>query len=329
MRRPQHVDSYVIAHGDLDGLTSAATILNVLTNKGKTVRVMLAHPHSLAEVVYRVPPIDTELLVIVDVAVDEATWAAVKGRVRSLKDYGVKVMWVDHHPSTFEVREELKSLGVEVLVELTPAVAPIVREKFLRHTTKPQFFNELLMIGEAGDRAIVLRDSRLANIFETLSLAIEFDALDEEFKLKLVKMWAYSQKFLDDEVTMRAERAAEIFARICERSKERVVYSSDEIIVVDMVGVKLRGFSGRLAAQIAEETGKVCFLLLRAGYEELVVTCRVPPNVDFNANKAIREIARKFEGSGGGHKKAAAARVLMIYRKDIINYIREKYGKSK
>jgi len=266
--------------------------------------------------------------VIVDIALDDVVWPQVREKLASLTSKGARVLWIDHHKSTGERAEEILSLNVDLMWAPELSVAPIVRRTFLDKTDDRAFFSKLLLLGEAGDRATRIgRSSYLSKILEAVSLALDLDPLDEAFRVKLVRMWASRKALVDDEVALRSEEAYEVFAKLLNRSKERLAYVTDKAVVIDMVGVRMRGFAGRLAAYTAENTGRVCFVVLRAGLNELVVTCRVPKGLNVNAHEIARRIAARFGGSGGGHERAASARVPLHAKDEVLSFLRELCGK--
>jgi len=266
--------------------------------------------------------------VIVDIALDDVVWPQVREKLASLTSKGARVLWIDHHKSTGERAEEILSLNVDLMWAPELSVAPIVRRTFLDKTDDRAFFSKLLLLGEAGDRATRIgRSSYLSKILEAVSLALDLDPLDEAFRVKLVRMWASRKALVDDEVALRSEEAYEVFAKLLNRSKERLACVTDKAVVIDMVGVRMRGFAGRLAAYTAENTGRVCFVVLRAGFNELVVTCRVPKGLNVNAHEIARRIAARFGGSGGGHERAASARVPLHAKDEVLSFLRELCGK--
>lgn len=323
-KRSSDKHAQVIAHGDLDGLASAAVIVNALLNEGWSVKISIAAPHTLYRALQSLEAVGANLGVIVDIALDDAVWSQIKEKLASLTSKGVSILWVDHHKSTGERAEEILSLNVDLVWAPELSVAPIVRKMFLDRTDDKVFFSKLLLLGEAGDRAArIERGSYLFEVLEAVSLALDLDPLDEAFRVRLVRMWASRKVLVDDEVALRSEEAYEFFAKLLNRSKERLACVTDKAVVIDMVGVRMRGFAGRLAAYTAEGTGKVCFILLRAGLNELVVTCRVPKSLNVNAHEIARKIAAKFGGSGGGHEKAASVRVPLHLKDAVLGYLRE------
>ncbi len=313
--------AYVIAHGDLDGLTAAATIVSALSTLGYRASVRIAFPHTLDQVLASLG--EVEKVIIVDIAVDDAALPRVKACIARLVRGGAEVTWIDHHQSTKDREDELRALGVKLVWAPEFSVAPLVRREFLARSEDPALFDKLLSLGEAFDRAQHIKPGLpLAEVLESLSLALELDPLDEDFRLRLVKMWTTAKQLIDDEVALRAEEAYEIFAKLLRQAEERIVYSSEEAVVIDMVGVRVRGFTGRLAAHIAESAGRVCFVVIKAGRQEIVVTCRVPKGRKLNAHEIVRRIAADLGGSGGGHKGAASVRLPLHMHERVLSYLK-------
>lgn len=302
----------IVAHGDLDGLTSAAILYNVLTRakRGEIVRLKLTQPFRLYEELDGLR-YEEELgeIYIVDVGLDEATWERTRENLAELAKKS-RITWIDHHIATIRHFLELSELGVTMLLSVDGCASTVVGTGLLHLTDNPSFFERLKMLGEAGDKVREIPETDpLYQVAEALGSAIAAKPTDDEFKIRLVKMWAKEHRLLDDEVAIRAEEAVKRLHELLGEANDRIIYSSDKIVVVDFRHTRVHGYAGKIAAAMSSRTKKVAFILFNVGVYETIVTCRVPPNRRFNAAKTLPEIAKKYGGGGGGHERAASIRV--------------------
>ncbi len=103
----------VLAHGDTDGVSSAAVVKAALAGEYEAVRVYFTHPVDL--------PKDFEAFAegdvyIVDVAIDEKTADEVR---RAFRSYGGRVVYINHHPLSVDLP------GVEVVHEVRSSASEL------------------------------------------------------------------------------------------------------------------------------------------------------------------------------------------------------------
>jgi single-stranded DNA-specific DHH superfamily exonuclease len=95
-----------MAHGDADGVSSAAVVKAALAGEYEVVRVYFTHPVDLVKDFEAFAEGD---VYIVDVAIDEKTAEEVR---RAFQSYGGRVVYIDHHPLSVDLP------GVEVVHEV-------------------------------------------------------------------------------------------------------------------------------------------------------------------------------------------------------------------
>jgi len=96
----------VLAHGDADGVCSAAVVKAALAGEYEAVRVYFTHPVDLVKDFGAFAEGD---VYVVDVAIDEKTAEEVR---RAFRGYGGRVVYIDHHPLSVDLP------GVEVVHEV-------------------------------------------------------------------------------------------------------------------------------------------------------------------------------------------------------------------
>lgn len=314
--------SYVIAHGDLDGLASAAVVMAAFRQKGENISLEIAQPYTLARSVIKLVSLKPRKLIVIDLGIDDPTWPAVSRSLREVIAQGGKIMWIDHHPSTLKHSYELLELGISLLYSSCGSASTIVREAFVELTETPFFYYKLTKLGEIAD-GVAEGDTELNMLAEMLTSALSAPSSKEEFKKKLVKMWIEEKKLVSDEVALLAEEFDKVLADKLRNIKEKVILDVKKGIIIDARSLKLSGLAGHIAARIARDTNKATIVFFAPSDQVVVATCRVPHNVDFDALAELTPVAITLGGGGGGHSKAAALRVPAAFGDVFINKICE------
>lgn len=298
----------VVAHGDLDGLASAATLIAALRRvKGLRAELFIAQPYNLcmklAELAIKPP----HVLLITDLGVDEATWGSTRDALTRLVARGCRITWVDHHVSTSKLVPEFLVKGVSIFYTSSGSASTLAREIFAPLTENPEFFIKLARMGEIADGVAV--DDELAMVADRVAAALSAPSAKEPFKRMLVKMWVEEQRLIDDEVAIKAEEFEKLLARKITHVKERVVADLEKGLIIDARDLRLSGLAGHIASRIAREKKKVTVIVFSPNEREAVATCRVPNTVEFNALQELSSLVSKLGGGGGGLSRAAAVRV--------------------
>lgn len=318
----------IIAHNDLDGIAAASVIYRVLKLRGAKIKLLYSQPHSIEKILLMAskPKLPSKIY-IVDIAFNESAKQKLLNSLEELTKHCVKIVWIDHHPSTIRFAHELKESGVEVHAASTLSVAPIVRKIFLEKTDDPEFYEKILMLGEAGDRARTLRQNKaLSEIYESVSFALEEDPMDFELRQHLTRLWGEKKQLIDDLIALKAEKGRKRYDEIVSVARDHVIADTSKLKILDMTGKTMKGFSGRLAVETVEKEGKVVAVMLRSGYDEMVVVLRVPKSLNIDAGELARELGLKLNGSGGGHPKAAAVRLPISKKMDVVKLLLQKVG---
>lgn len=317
----------VVCHRDLDGLASAAILLSSRLAEDPKLKFIarFVQPHELAGVLtgFSLFPSLAEVY-IVDVAAADDSWSEVKRSLRQLVESGVRVLWVDHHPSTAEKVGELERIGVECKVGGTVSAATLVRD-LIPKTPSPEFYEKLAAIAEAYDGGHKA-EGPLAEVLETLADALALEPSDDEFLNDLLVSWVKRRELIPDEAVERGERALEFFSELLKKAGESIVVDTPKLRVIDLRETRVRGFAGKLLSMQAAETGKITVLVFRLGSHSAVFSARAPQDVHVNLNEVFSRIAAEFGGSGGGHARAASLRVPLPCAEHVLKKLVEVLG---
>jgi len=319
------LDTIIVTHGDLDGISAASIVYSYLQKKSiKNIRVEISQPFELYEVLNRIIHDKPKRIYIIDISIDEVTWSKTKEILRRLRENKAKIIWIDHHSSTVEKAEELAELGITLIFSLDGSAATITKQIYLPETQDPEFYKKIAIIGEVGDKVIKLEPNNPLNqIIETVGSALVAKGGDNELRYKLLRLWTREKQLLDDDIAQKAEEAIKQLARLIREAKNKVIYDDEKLMVIDLRGVRVKGYVGKVASHYMQKTGKTTIVIFQIKPTEIIITCRVPSNVEFNAAKILPEIARKYGGGGGGHPKAASIRIPASTEQTIKNIIND------
>lgn len=312
-----------MAHGDLDGLASAAVIVAALrASKGVSPRLLIAQPYALHSVLLKLLSAPPKLVVITDIGIDAASWPSVLTSLRALLEKGARVLWVDHHVQTARHSLELSELGASLLYTSCGCASTIAREVFAPLTDDPSFFSKLARLGEIADH-VVQGDKDETLLADRIAAALSAPSSKDEFKLRLVKMWVEERKLVNDEVALKAEEFERELARRLPLVEGKVVFEGERGVLIDARDASLGGLAGHIASQLARRRGKAVVIVFAPNEREVVAVCRVPPHADFDAVKELERIAKSLGGGGGGVPKAAAVRVPSSASDALLSKIRD------
>ncbi|MEM4790164.1 MAG: DHHA1 domain-containing protein [Thermofilum sp.] len=319
----------VVCHRDLDGLASAAILLSSRLAEDPSLRyfVRFAQPHELAAALAGLSSLPSLAEVyIIDVAVASDSWSEVKRLLQRLVERGVRVLWVDHHPSTAKRVGELENIGVECRVGGTVSAATLVRD-FIPKTSSPEFYEKLAAIAEAYDGGY-RAEGPLAEVMETLADALALEPSDEEFLASLLAAWVKKRELIPDEAAERGEKALELFSELLRKAGENIVVDTPKLRVIDLRETRVRGFAGKLLSMQVAETGKIVVLVFRLGSHSAVISARAPQDLHVDLNELFSRVAAEYGGSGGGHARAASLRVPLPYADITLKRLVEALGAS-
>ncbi|MEM3996565.1 MAG: DHHA1 domain-containing protein [Pyrobaculum sp.] len=289
----------IFAHGDADGVCSAALLKAALRGAGE-VRVVFTHPVGLVE--------DFEqfaqgAVYIVDVAVDEVLAERV---LKTLDSYGDKVVYIDHHP----LPEGFKPRSVELVYELGVSASELT---FRYLQTLPPGYDRVALYGAISDyldhtswvqNALDKWDKRVV-YFEAgvLMQGLEGSRKLHDLKRSVVDHLAENKAPSEhQELLSRALEQSKINEKLVDWVFKNAARQGQVAYVVNPPGplglaaTLARGGTAALVGLAAEARGDI-----------YVISLRARPGVDLNA--FLRTFARRYKVSAGGHPNAAGARI--------------------
>jgi len=301
----------IITHGDLDGITSASIIYDILLRKQERIIVHIAQPFNLYTLL-RNTTLENSIkeVYILDIGLDETTWEKTYQELKILREKNVKIHWIDHHVATLNHLNQIIDLEIELLFSLKGSTVTIIGKNFLNKTSEPRFYKKLLIMGEVGDKIRKINENHpLTKYIEYIGSSLVANPSDDQFKINIIKLWVKQKNLVNDEILQRYEKAFSKLKELTKYSKNCIIFENEKIIIIDLRNTRVHGYVGKIASYYTSKKNKIVFILFKANPFETIITCRVPPSKKFDASKILPQIAKKYGGGGGGHRKAASIRI--------------------
>lgn len=294
----------ILAHGDCDGVCSAALALRFL-GEGE---IFFTHPSGLLEdLIDCEKHLDPKRILILDIAIDERFLDELSRKLKSLAEESVEIIYVDHHPSTS--RAELPP-GIDLVV----GEASTSELSFKRFGLGDPESERIALMGAIGDysdqtewvkRRLDDWDKRHL-YFEAgiLSLALEGSRRLYDFKRRVARLLASgsipsSSAEILARAIMQAQNTEELRSWVRENVRVRgsIAYVLDPEGSVGVAANYARIYGGARVGIACERRKGLCIMSLRTS----------DPRI--NLEEIVGKIARSLGGSGGGHRSAAGARI--------------------
>ncbi len=294
------METVIFAHGDCDGVASAAIAYSVYRGK-----VVFSHPVGLLGDLEEFGR-EGRRVVILDISLDEETWRQIAEKLRSFDE----AVFIDHHPPPTGALEYLRSLGVKVFHEEGPSTAEL---SFRSLNPKPEL-SRVALYGAIGDYAIDTEWFKsMLGMWDIRSLYLEaglltlgLEALRREHDKKRVLVEELARNTLPSSIDFLVHYALQEARRLEEARRklpEKIVPLRNIAYVVNpgaSLGVSAfytSVISGRKIGVAVELRGDIAVMSLRSRDESI------------DLNTLLRQLAPKHGGHGGGHRKAAGARI--------------------
>jgi len=298
---------WIVAHGDGDGVASAALAMAAL----KEAEVYFSHPVGLYGDLKDIVKVGDKV-VICDIALNETHLMEL---VKLLKELGGKgeVVYIDHHPLPLKLTQDmLKELPITFVWEKGVCASELTF-RFFANRLEPDM-DRVAIYGAISDYASdtpfiksALRRWDLKFIYfeaGVLSQGLEGSRGLYEFKRHVVEH--LSRNLLPSSLSELVLRS--LMESL--REEEMREYIKDKIVKGDNVAYVLnpRGSLGKAATYVKALSRAKVGVAGEERKKEIVMSLRTDlEGIDLNS--ILRVLAPKFGGSGGGHERAAGARI--------------------
>lgn len=298
---------YIFAHGDSDGVSSAALVKAFLERNKCEVIIVFTHPVGLLGDIKEFYK-GGDGIFIVDIAVSELHREELFNALSSIAEQS-EVIYVDHHPL---VEDLSVPKGIEWIHDVCCSTSELTYRLLCSRGLEPEY-SRVALYGSIGDysdetpwvKTEIRRWDKRSIYLEAgiLTQGLEGSRRDHNFKRAVVEH--LSKNMLPS--TMR---------ELVERSLKQAVEDENLRIwvkgntqVAGKVSYVLNppGSLGKAANFARIYAGTKVGIAVEERKELYVMSLRGEPSVDLN--HILRRISRKLGISGGGHPIAAGARV--------------------
>ncbi len=300
------MNSVVLSHGDVDGITSGA--IGLLKFPGSTF--YFSRPSQIHSDLYRIAKDRPDVVCISDIAINDTRFDHI---IRAIDRFpeSTEIYWIDHHPMTRKQSGKLLK-RVELFHEVGPSAAELMYRRF--SDALPEHGLRLALYGAIGDycdhtsfaqlqfenydkRTLYLEAGLLVQALQEIDYQRESMDLVHELTLGIEPSAMNNIVSLAIKAT-RVER--EVFRYIQDNARKlgRVGY------VLDMPISGYRGKSAKFAAYLTDSNIGIS---AKTSEDEVDMSIRRRgPKIDLN--KALNFILPELsDAHGGGHPAAAGA----------------------
>lgn len=295
---------WIYAHGDVDGITSAAMIKHL----HRDAEVFFTHPHGLyGDIVHNVAGGDE--LFILDIALDEITWKRVMKLLEVYSTEG-RVVYVDHHilprsfiKPSFEFYHDTRMSTAELTYRIYSGKLGIDMSRVALYGAVGDYSDEteyVKQLYDYWDKRFVYLESGI------LAQGLEASRKMYGFKREIVDQLSNNELPSDNKELV--DRAIEITVK--EESMRTYVFKNKKVLECISYILEPEGSLGRAARYAYVYGDRDVGVAIELRGDIAVLSLRSKKNVlNIDLNQLLREVTPKFGGSGGGHRFAAGARV--------------------
>ncbi len=300
------MNSVVLSHGDVDGITSGA--IGLLKFPGSSF--YFSRPSQIHSDLYRVAKDRPDIVSVSDIAINELRFSEILRALDRFPDY-TEIYWTDHHPLT---RKQSGQLGkrVKLIHEVGPCAAELMFRRFADDL--PEHGLRLALYGAIGDYCDMTPFAiKQFENYDKRTLYLEAGLL-----VQALQEIDYQRESLDlvHELTLGIEPSAmnnivslAIKATRVEREVFRYIASNARKLgrVGYVLDLPISGYRGKSAKFAAYLTDSNIGISAKTSEEDVDMSIRRRgPKIDLN--KALNSILpRLTDAHGGGHPAAAGA----------------------
>ncbi|MEM2142344.1 MAG: hypothetical protein QXS20_05035 [Candidatus Thorarchaeota archaeon] len=316
------MNSVILTHGDLDGITSGAIALMALPGSS----VFFTRPSQIQHDLARLARDEPELISISDIAVNRSSFSEILKALNQIPSK-TTVLWTDHHPIDNEHRKKL-SERVDYFNETGSCAAELVYRRF--EDRLPDGAVLLALYGSIGDYCdnspfAVKRFEDLDKRTIYFEAGILVQALQEMDYTKGAKETLYHlalgiQPSSMSQIVEMAVKATRVEHEVFRYVQQHVRKLGPVGYVLDM---PLNGYRGKSAKFAAYCAGGTIGISGRSFGNEVDLSLRRRDS-DIDLNVAVQRVLSGIpEAQGGGHPAAAGASLQKVHFSEFVKNLAE------
>ncbi len=309
----------LVTHADLDGIISAAITARAIGLKGMVLNNCCIFSsvrrlrYSIKRIVEYAQLTSAENVFVSDLCPSEAILTDVSRMMSSLTDYGIRVVWIDHHEWSKKAVQELSKAGVELILRQYNSCAELVAEYW---SLKDTFTRRLIQLAHDSDTGSY--NNKLTLLIDRLLVWYQNP------KIRYELLQSFAQGVLDTQRLLRLyERIKDSYETTLAKAIDRLRSSAQRYYVDDrnyiVVGEVIRGrilLSELKRALESEHSGAVLYVLVKPTEHRATL---------FSKELNVALIARRL--GGGGHREVAGIPFEAHSIDKIVEYVKWLYTK--
>ena len=298
----------IIAHGDADGICSAALVLMVPLFKKLNPEIFFSHPTGLSHDLANV----NEDLIILDIAQDRKHWSYAQAELERISKKN-NVIFIDHHEIIGEMPKDVEFYNKEGIsaTELT--------YKFFRDDM-PESADLTACIGAICDymidsplmKDLMIRFEKRALFLDAGLLAQSLYPLSRDYQAKREITVNLSNFLAPVEMELITKNAIE-YSIIEKHERGKIIKSYDRLKNIAFIR-NPKASRSKAAHWIMGDSGLTVGLVITDHFtkkDKVDFVIRGRDLIDLR--KVVPSIAEKYGGTAGGHSNACGARIPKIH----------------
>ena len=296
----------IFAHGDADGIVSAALTLATLKSNGK---VFFTHPVGLYEDLLHNVKSENRIYIL-DIALSEKHLEDLLKLMKYLSRKGVEITYIDHHPEPLSIR--LKEFPMNIVHDEKVSTSELTFKFF--ENLLDEDMSRVAIYGAISDyldetpwvKMTLKNWDKRTIYFEAgvLSQGLEGARKLYEFKRRVVKH--LSENRLPSEMSELIVRA--LMESVIEEEMRLEIRKQAKALKNIAYVINPKGSLTRAATYVRTYLRKPLGIAIEVRRNTAILSVRCSSS-KINLNTLLRKVALEFDGSGGGHPLAAGARV--------------------
>jgi len=290
----------IVTHGDADGICSGAIAYSVFND----FHIVFSNPQDLSSVLKKAPNSFSKII-ISDIAIN-----SLEEFIEAIHGLSCEVTYVDHHPLPQE--PDLSNLSITFIHDENSCASELMF-KHLRKHLSPEM-ERIMLIGAVADYAddtpyvseIMDKWDRRTIYFEAgvIVNGLESFRKNDERKEEILRFLSLGKPPSHHQGLVGAAIMNSFYE---EEMRIRIKNSVRRIGEVSYV-IDPKGPLGKAATYARSISGALVGIAVSIEEKKADMSIRTASN-HIDLNIIVRKVASKYNGSGGGHRKAAGAKI--------------------
>ncbi len=299
-------NTYVLFHGDSDGVCGAAQVLMINPN----AELRITKPSRLFIDLEHIPL--KSKIIIIDLALDTQTYNGILYKFKEIRQNGGEVIYIDHHRLPPQLGRETINTLVKYVYEEGVSASELTNKAF--NLENNNWALTLAYYGAFADyldntplmEKILKKVDRRNLISEASLLSTALEVMDIYMKIKTTKDLASGLKPSELQYVSLNALLGLYYENQIYKYVEKNVKRLGSLSVV--INPPYQGFLGRAATYAMNINDSTFGLAARYEKDTVDISIRSKTNT-VDLSQIVSDLAKQFGGNGGGHSVAAGMRI--------------------